>query len=729
MNKLDPAAPDMNALLPKAEGWRVEEVAQLATASISVAEDLTKTAELSRTADPAAKGVASVEPASLSAAATQTMNNVSGRYRGRLGEWELELRVDVDGWWPMQTFSGDFYHISGATVTYYGSFFVSNPSIQVTATQVIMEGVMTRSWSGNFPKLQVTIARTSTSMAPAPARAQFLTLDNRAGGNYICAFESFYFRTVEYEQDQVEGITPFSSYDTASLPSGGFPRVLWVAKAYAEVGIQILYSRAWNIVPIAGAGVNAAWSDAELHAAMERQFSLWRNEPQWKVWLLAAGRHERGSTLLGIMFDQQGQQRQGCAVFHDTPDFRATDAASLRYQLHTYVHELGHCFNLVHSFEKNLLNPPMPNRPDALSWMNYPWKYQPAGSHPLTPSAATSAFWAAFRYLFDGWEVSFLRHAFRNNIIMGGLPFGTGAAMEAEELFATPVADNSGLKLELEARQGFALGEPVVVEVKLRTMDLRGKTVNSSLHPNSGFVKLAIQKPGGQILIYRPLITHCVHDETTRLDAECPAIYESAYIGYGKDGFYFDHPGFYRLRAIYHALDGSIIVSNPLTLKVSAPLASTDEEVADLYFGNDQGKLLYLLGSDSAFLQGGNDAFDLLLDKHGEHPLAVYAKMAKGVNASRAFKSLTAEKQFVTRQTQTTESVKLLSAVVDASEAGQGVDNITLNMTMRCMARAQKSAGDEQGAKSTGQRMVNIFRAKALKPHVLRVIEAQAAAL
>ena len=44
------------------------------------------------------------------------------------------------------------------------------------------------------------------------------------------------------------------------------------------------------------------------------------------------------------MYDQQGKQRQGCAVFDDVVG--GSDSKSLRGHLRTCVHELGHCFNL-----------------------------------------------------------------------------------------------------------------------------------------------------------------------------------------------------------------------------------------------------------------------------------------------------------------------------------------------------------------------------------------------
>jgi hypothetical protein len=715
MNTFDPTVPSISSVEVLEQEVSVEDVAQL---------DATATGAMA-VADGAALAPAPVTPipAPIPIPIPLPKRAVSGRYRSTGSGFQLELRVDVDGKRPMKRVSGDFYQVSGATVTYFGSLVVNAPTVTVTATTVTIEGLGTYTWSAGSPKLRVTIPRTILFQPPAPATAQFFTINNVPGATYLCPFQSGYFRTVQFEQDREQSVTPFVSYNTGSLPSGGPARTLSVAAAYAEAGIEMQVSPAADVVPPAELGPNLRWSDSELHASMVQHFSFWKEEPQWKVWLLAASEHDLGPGLYGIMFDQQGKQRQGCATFHR--GIGGTTADKLRLQLYTYVHELGHCFNLLHSWQKSFAVPPVPNRPASLSWMNYPWGY-PGGD---------AAFWSAFPFQFDDLEVIHLRHAFRNNIIIGGNNFIIGSALTAlqdPQAFADPVEDNSGLQLELEApKPSFAYGEPVVVEIKLHLTDMRGKRVHTYLHPNTGFVQVGIRKPSGQVIVYQPPIEHCVLPDgnVTILDANRPAIYDSAYLGYGKDGLSFDQTGLYRIRAVYYALDGSQVVSNILTVRVRTPMNSTDEEIADLFLGDEQGMLLYLLGSDSESLERGNKAFDTMLDKYGTHPMAVYVRLVKGKNAGRTFKTITPDKKVVVRSAQSDESIRLLSTVVDASEAGMGVDNITLNMVTRSLAGVQKSAGDEISAKATMERMVSTFRKKGLKPHVLRTIETQAATI
>jgi hypothetical protein len=659
----------------------------------------------------------------ISTSSIRRRRPVSGRYRSKTASWELELRIDVDRIRPMMKVSGDLYNVSGSTVSYFGSFIVDSVRVTFNSAIVIVEGSGRFTWSTSFPNIRVRVPRISSSRQNAPAILQFLSSAGSPGATYVCHFESTYFRTIQFEQDYEQTVTLFNSYNTGSLPSGGPARNLSITGAYAEAGIEMQLSPAVNVIPSTDSigGADPRWDDAELHASMVRHFSIWRDEPQWKVWLVGAKEHVEGPGLYGIMFDQTGKQRQGCATFHRGIGGNTADQS--RLQLYTYVHELGHCFNMLHSWQKHYATPPIPSRPNSLSYMNYPWYY---------PEGGPSGFWAAFPFQFDDQEIIHLRHAFRNNIIMGGNDFIVGSgltALQDPSAFSEPIQDMSGLQLELrnpEQKTNFAYAEPVVVEIKLMTTDKRGKKAHGLLHPKTGSVEIAIRKPNGLIQLYKPLIQHCIIPPITVLNDEHPSIYDSAYIGYGKDGFYFDQPGLYHVRAEYHALDGSKVISNILPIRIRNPTASEDEKVADLLLGPEQGTLLFLLGSDSEYLRNGNEALDLILQEHGNHFLANYPRFVKGFNQARTFKRVTLENKIDVRKPNVERATELLKPVIDASAANRGLDNITLNMTMRHLASAQKLTGNKKKAENTVGHMVDIFQKKKLKPHVMSLIKAQA---
>lgn len=617
---------------------------------------------------------------------------VSGCYAGALGTFRVELRVDVDRTRPMKRVSGDFYQTVGGTTTYFGSFTVDSPAVTVTSTRIVAKGLGRFTFAAGAPVVQVTIARVHLFQPQAPATLQFYSSANAPGASYHCAFAAPHFRTVRIETDRVSDVTTpvFSSYHTGALPSGGSARNIGVASAFAEAGIGMAPTAGNNVIDIADAGTNTTWSDAELHASMQNHFSLWADLQQWCVWQLVAQQHDLGTGLYGIMFDQQGRQRQGCAVFH--AGIGGTTAEQSRLQLYTYVHELGHCFNLLHSWQKAYASPPRPNRPDALSWMNYPWYY---------PNGGAAGFWSNFDFRFDDEELIHLRHGFRNDVIMGGNDFAVGASL-GRDVMADPVADGSGLVLAISTHQkSFALGEPVVLELRLKATTTRGRRVHTWLHPNFGLVKIMISKPNGQLVGYEPMIDHLVGERQTMLGVD-GEIRDSAYIGYGKGGFYFDQPGQYRVRAAYAALDGSQVLSDILTIRVRYPVGADDDKLAELFLGEEQGVLLYLQGSDHEALRAGNDAFDEVIDRFDAHPLAAYARMVKGVNASRTFKTVGAAegKPVTVRPARNEESVALLSRATQAHV----LDPVSETEVLSCLACVQTAMGDEQGAKLTMQK-------------------------
>lgn len=614
---------------------------------------------------------------------------VSGCYAGALGAFQVELRVDVDRSRPMKRVSGDFYQAVGKTISYFGSFVVDSPTVTVTSAKVVVKGLGRYTFAAGTPLVQVTIPRVNILQPQAAATLQFFTITNSPGASYHCPFSSLHFRTVRIETDSVSDLvgSPFASYNTGSLPSGGSARNLSVVSAFGEAGIGMVPTAGNNVIDISEAQGNATWSNAELHASMQTHFTLWSDVQQWCVWQLVAQQHDYGSGLYGIMFDQQGKQRQGCALFN--AGIGGATAEQQRLQLYTYVHELGHCFNLLHSWQKSLASPPKPDRPDALSWMNYPWYY---------PKGGPAGFWSSFDFRFDDEELIHLRHGFRNDVIMGGNNFIVGSSL-GREVLADPISDESGLVLGISTHQrSFALGEPVVLELALKATTTRGRRAHTWLHPDFGMVRIVISKPGGQVVAYEPMIDHLVGERQKMLTVD-DEVRDSAYIGYGKGGFYFDQPGQYRVRAAYAALDGSQVLSDILTIRVRYPVSQEEDALADLFMGEDQGVLLYLQGSDNITLRSGNAAFDEVIDRFGAHPMAAYARMVKGINAARVFKTVNAgEGRPVTvRAANKEESIALLSSAT----AAHVLDPVSEDEVRYSLSCVQLASGDERGAQAT----------------------------
>ena len=643
------------------------------------------------------------------------IRTVSGTYKCTKRSWDLDLRVDIDGNRPMRCVSADFFQTTGWTKRYFGSVIVHGVSVRIVGNMYVIEGLGRFTWSAGAPKVRVVIPRRNMLQPRGAAQLMFLTMSNQPGARYMCYYNSPYYRVVQLEQDHVKGVRPFRSYDTGQLPSGGPRRRLSVIGAYKEAGVDMQATGEWNAVDPGAAGSNARWSNSELHNAMQSQFSMWREHPQWKVWLLAANIHDMGSGLLGIMFDQKGKQRQGCAVFH--AGVGGTTADKQRLQLYTYVHELGHCFNLFHSFHKSYMDPPSPNRPKSLSWMNYPWKY-PGGPN---------VFWNAFPFKFDALEVKHLRHGYFMNVVMGGHPFGKGAAVINPAEFSDTIEDNSGLRLDIQpVKNTLVLGEPVHAELRLSVTDLRGKDILTPFHPYGGVTQIAIRTPSGDVTIYEPLMECCFAGETQRLDANNPSVYESAYIGFGKDGFYFDQIGTYELRAVYHGIDGSEVISDTVVLRVRPPLDETEEQIADRYLGTDQGHLFWLEGSDSPFLPSGQASLEEVVADFPDHRLANYARKTIGLNMVRGFKTFDPQTRSITlRESNYQEALPMIEPVLKSAEKQEILGNVEFNQMTRTLARAELEAGDKKSAKARTDRVVKHLKKLNVGKHIVQYVTDQ----
>jgi len=132
---------------------------------------------------------------------------------------------------------------------------------------------------------------------------------------------------------------------------------------------------------------------------------------------------------------------------------------------------------------------------------------------------------------------------------------------------------------------------------------------------------------------------------------------------------------------------------------VRYPVTPAEEELADLFMGEDQGTLLYMMGSDNDRLRHGNDAFDLVLDKFAQHPMANYARMTTGINAGRRFKRLAPSdmKTVQVREPKAEESTRLLATVADSGV----LDPVSTRMVLYDLSCVQRDAGDDAGAGRT----------------------------
>jgi hypothetical protein len=676
---------------------------------------------------------------------------VSGRYYGEMttpnaGRYALDLRVDIDPRHAnspvMDRVSGDIYQVYrfnwfGRTITwrvYRESGIVDNPTVTWSGCSVGITGRV-RFWKGIHLITDVSIVIPWGSFQPAgPAE---VTFTEAFGGtsSYSCDRKSSAFREVTLEVDVCDSVNAapiLPSYDTnahSTRPADLPQRTLTIEEAYDEAGIDVTITPTHTIIDDSAAQFNT-WSDAELHDAMELHFSRYPGTwPKWHMWCLLAGSYDL-SGVGGVMFDYGTQyggpgelpERQGCAVFRNHSWFNNlvsnptndTQAAALRQFLYVYVHEMGHAFNFLHSWDKG--------RPDALSWMNYP-QY-------------VTNFWNNFRFRFDDEELIHLRHGDRASVIMGGDPWASGGHMEAPSGAMADQVGEAPVELLVRSKSYFQFMEPIIIELRIRNTTDLPLELDTQLHPEFGGVIVYIRRPDGRILQYAPIACKLATPELGVLKPEHEAVKgedrhsQNVFLSYGIYGHYFDMPGEYRVRAVYQGTGNMLIASNMHRVRIGRPFSHDEERMAQDFFTYEAGMALYLNGSSSPFLQKGMDTLQDMADRFKESPVGAHLSLTLGQNLARPFFRIEDEKLVEVRAANPEEALALTAQAMKQQERDEStLTNISYHQLRRTRANLMVTMDEKDEAKKELKALVRYLKKRGVNQPVLDEIEAYAKSL
>ncbi|WP_205525606.1 hypothetical protein [Pyxidicoccus trucidator] len=588
---------------------------------------------------------------------------LSGRYSGPgPSNSELDLRVDID---PSQAhspvmnrISGDFYRVFRASLpgrpaytwrNYLESWIVDAPHVTRFINRVVVTGTV-RFWRGSHSTTELKLVIPWAAFSPAgPAEATFTSMMGTPI-TYHCARRSSAFRELQLEIDVCKSVNrepllPSCDTHAHGIHPDGLPRrTLTFESVYREAGVEVKLMREGGVLDDSTSSLSR-WSPAELHDAMETHYSQYgKTWPAWRMWGLMAGTFDEPA-VGGIMFDAaaafggagEAPERQGFALFRDHTWFRdlvpgvpstQAQAAAMRHFLYTYIHEAGHAFNFLHSWNKS--------RPDSLSWMNYDWRYDQRNG--------PDSFWGNFLFRFDDDELLHLRHGDRAAVIMGGDPWSSGGHLEAPAEAMTLLEGDAPVELRIRSREVFDFMEPVTVELRLRNLlpDLPLE-MDTLLQPEQGGVTVFIRGPDGQLRTYSPVLCKLATPRMRKLmprDQGAPGedrYSEEVFLDYGSTGFYFDQPGEYLVRAVYQGTGDLLIPSNVHRLRVGVPRGREEDRRAQDFFTHAVGLSLYLGGSRSPFLRKGMDTLEDVADRYKDSPLGAQAALTVANSRARPF--------------------------------------------------------------------------------------------
>ena len=638
------------------------------------------------------------------------------------------LRLDVDGRYPQMTVSGTIYR------------FLTERTHWIARLTRQADG----SWTGPiwykdgdttaflYTQVRVTAVR---SLFPA-SRTATVAFSGGSGSPFTRTYRwsSTYFRPVELEYDTVVGAPTVTSIGThahprhpASLPN----EALSIERVYQRAGFDVTRSGDGPI-PLARAGADARWSTTEMHDAMQIYWSRFANRPQWAVWTLFASLSDQGTSLGGIMFDDIGpNHRQGTAIFGNA--FIATPPAGdpapaawvSRMRFWTAVHELGHTFNLAHSWQK--AHPaswgnswiPLANDPEARSFMNYPYNV----------SGGQSAFFGSFEYRFSDAELLFMRHAPERFVQQGNADWFKNHGFEQVRISESP-----SFRLELRTNQGeqpkahaatHRFLDQIVVEFKLTNMTDDPALVDKHLLETVDRLTVVIKRENAAAKVYAPPATICWHG---RKEVLMPgeSMYASLYLSAGKDGFYVAEPGRYVVQSVLH-LEHEDILSNVLQLRVLPPRGYEEEAFGQELFTRDVGRVLAFDGTRA--LDDANATLREAVDRFPGHPLATHARVALAMPQARTFKELRpgdgeSRLRFEGIAPEYEDARELLHDALaeHPAESARTLGHIDFAEYGARYANALAEGGDHDAAAAERESVIDGLRARGVKPAILEEV-------
>jgi hypothetical protein len=637
-----------------------------------------------------------------------------------------ELRLDVDGRYPQMTASGTIPISKVARLNWIAR-------LTRTAKNSYAGGIWYKEpAAATFPYTSVSIVVTPGIFALGRNATVTFSAAGLPPRVITYAYKSAYFHKVEFEFDAEATITPGLSIQThahpnrpATLPS----ETLSIQAVFQRSGFKVSTSPNPSVI---AAPPGTTWSDMEMHDAMTAFWSRFTSSAQWAMWVLFARQHEMGSGLGGIMFDDIGpNHRQGTSLFYDsfisTAPVGDLNPAAWVSRMHfwTAVHEMGHAFNLAHSWQKALGTAwiPLANEPEARSFMNYP--YNVAGGQ--------AAFFADFAFRFSNPELLFMRHAPAKFVRMGDADWFENHAFEQAAVHPMPP-----LSLEVRfnrPRSVYEFMEPVVAELKLKNISSTPQVVDENILKTLDGITIALKREGSPARQYTPYARYCVKP-TPKVLAPAQAIYGSVYLTAGLNGVDVAEPGRYVIQAALHQPEGDI-VSAPTALRIAPPRSFEEEVIAQDVLTDAVGRVMAFDGSN--VLKGANDTLREVVAKLGDRRVARHARipLALAIAKPAQVLDLGAGSEPLGTGAERQMSMQILPARPDEARAeldeallGVGADvaaeslgHIDYKHYVDKLTDLIESQGQRQDARKVQQELKTMLAARNVLPRVLAEID------
>jgi hypothetical protein len=416
-------------------------------------------------------------------------------------------------------------------------------------------------------------------------------------GRVTLAWVSKFFRRATLEIDTLVGaVRPSPVPDGA----GGME---FFDTVFAKTGWQLTVVQDQTNVPVpAGVVSTNCWSSADLHALMTTVRNPATNlDTEWHVHMIVVP--AKLGCSRGVMYDQIGVPREGCASFSDD-GYPSSDSANFglaenkkqrdvpRAFLRSAIHELTHTLNQIHQEQETTAdNSIMTTTPSVADVLGGP----ATGAPGIFPDQIRLAHNTNVRH--------HLNHMPDPVIRPGGWPFAswfpTGAPQAADRHDFAP----SELTLTVTAgTERVAFGQPLDLSWTMTNTSGVSLRAPNDVSIEALFASITVTDSEGHERPVRPFAIVCEHAKVSELEAG-KSVTASAKVFWSTAGFAFERPGRYRVDvAVSWSAQGVLVgVQGGVHVFVDYPTSESDNRSADLVLHPEVGKWV-ALGGDAYHL-------------------------------------------------------------------------------------------------------------------------------
>ncbi len=389
----------------------------------------------------------------------------------------------------------------------------------------------------------------------------------------------------------------------------------------------------------------------------------------------------------------------------------------------TACHEMGHAFNLAHSWQKELGAPwiPISNEPEVRSFMNYPFRV----------SGGQTKFFSDFKFRFSDQELLFMRHAPERFVQMGNADWFDDHAFE--QVQASPEPE---FRIELRANRPttvFEFLEPCVLEIKLTNMSGEPQLVGEQVLKSADSLLVIIKPHGKPARQWLPFAHYCFKERSVVLEPSASR-YESLFIGAGRNGWDMAEPGHYTVQAALRT-SGVDYISAPLQVRVTPPRSYDEEDLAQDFFTDGVGRVLAFDGTRS--LDRANDILRETATRFSGRAVARHALVALGKPLLREGKVLALPQQtnqlnsaadaggkFKLTKANPNEAQKDLTAALmkQPGKAAETLGHIDYKWYVDDYSADLAATGDNKAATAIQDTLFTTLTARKVAPRVLAEI-------